>query len=29
MQPTHFSRFQLELLKIYAHEPSDEELRDI
>lgn len=29
MQPTHFSRLQLELLKIYAHEPSDEELRDI
>ncbi len=29
MEPTHFSRLQLELLKIYAHEPSDEELSDI
>ena len=29
MQPTHFTRLQLELLNVYAHEPSDAELRDI
>lgn len=29
MQATHFTRLQLELLNLYAQEPSDEELRDI